>query len=146
MHGSAYVLLKCHYSTRTSAAAFDGSNIPLPAKCAWIVYVPGDTPKGPKEYEPAASVNTPGGVNGNPVNVISPGTPEPVQVSVNVPVSAAAPGDGDVAVNVKRVGCMVGVHGEVEAGEVPCEIVFDEDVVHEPKIGDVPPAVSHACP
>jgi hypothetical protein len=73
------------------------------------------------------------GTPGDIVNVIialGP-TPEPVQVSVNVPVKPILDGT-DAVVNVKTVGCMVGVHREGGAcvGDCTtppfCEIVFDE--------------------
>ena len=65
-----------------------------------------------------------------------------MQVSVNVPDKPILLGT-DTAVNVKTVGCMVGVHREGEGAlcvgdcTTPpfCELVFDEDAVHEPEIG-----------
>jgi hypothetical protein len=100
------------------------------------------------KYEPAATVTalTPG--LAVPVNVIvAPPTPEPVEVSVNVPVSI-----GLILIEIV-VGEIFSVKTVGEVGRCvdcttppPCEIVFDEEAVHESDIGEDPLAVSHACP
>jgi hypothetical protein len=140
------------YTTlKVSVAEFDGPYIPAPAKCAWTVYVPGPAGAGKGVLYPSVTAISPRFSNAVPVNVIvarKPGIPKPVQVSVNVPVKVTIYADGPLAgdrFNVKTVGCEAAVHGEGWTGTAPCEIVLEEEAVHESEIGEVPPAVLQSC-